>query len=154
MSLQCCCTPAPNLQIRSIVAKEGVRGLYAGYGAFLLRDLPFDAIEFVAYEQLRKAAAKLLERDPNPVEVSVVGAIAGGFTGTRLLPGPSHLHAAVHCVHRYNTFETCTLLCTTLQYAGTSNCVIQPHTMEQMWRRISTAVQSVDLHRRFRQCSS
>jgi hypothetical protein len=58
-----------------------VRGLYAGYGAFLLRDLPFDAIEFVAYEQLRKAAAKMLQRDPNPVEVSLVGAVAGGFTG-------------------------------------------------------------------------
>lgn len=68
-------------QIRAILAKEGVRGLYAGYGAFLLRDLPFDAIEFVAYEQLRKAAAKILQRDPNPVEVSLVGAVAGGFTG-------------------------------------------------------------------------
>lgn len=55
--------------------------MYAGYGAFLLRDLPFDAIEFVAYEQLRKAAAKWLQRDPNPVEVSLVGAAAGGFTG-------------------------------------------------------------------------
>jgi solute carrier family 25 S-adenosylmethionine transporter 26 len=41
------------LQVRSILAKEGFRGLYAGYGAFMLRDLPFDAIEFVAYEQVR-----------------------------------------------------------------------------------------------------
>jgi solute carrier family 25 S-adenosylmethionine transporter 26 len=68
-------------QIRSILAKEGVRGLYAGYGAFLLRDLPFDAVEFVAYEQLRKAAAQFLKREPNPAEVSLVGAVAGGFTG-------------------------------------------------------------------------
>jgi hypothetical protein len=47
--------------VRSILAKEGVRGLYAGYGAFLLRDLPFDAIEFVAYEQVgaaRRGAAR------------------------------------------------------------------------------------------------
>lgn len=73
-------------QIRAILAKEGVRGLYAGYGAFLLRDLPFDAIEFVAYEQLRKAAAKMLQRDPNPVEVSLVGAVAGGFTGETAQP--------------------------------------------------------------------
>lgn len=69
------------MQIRSIVAKEGMRGMYAGYGAFLLRDLPFDAIEFVAYEQLRKAAGKFLQRDPNPVQVPIVGAIAGGSTG-------------------------------------------------------------------------
>ena len=42
---------------RGIVAREGTRGLFAGYGSFLLRDLPFDAIEFVAYEQLKKAYA-------------------------------------------------------------------------------------------------
>ena len=29
--------------------------MYAGYGAFLLRDLPFDAIEFVSYEQVSRA---------------------------------------------------------------------------------------------------
>ena len=41
--------------MRGILAREGGRGLFAGYGSFLLRDLPFDAIEFVAYEQLKKA---------------------------------------------------------------------------------------------------
>ena len=41
--------------VRGIAAQEGVRGLFAGYGSFLLRDLPFDAIEFVAYEQLKKS---------------------------------------------------------------------------------------------------
>ncbi len=40
--------------MRTILGREGLRGLYAGYGAFLLRDLPFDAIEFVAYEQIKK----------------------------------------------------------------------------------------------------
>lgn len=39
--------------VRNILRREGVRGLFAGYGSFLLRDLPFDAIEFVAYEQLK-----------------------------------------------------------------------------------------------------
>uniref|UniRef100_A0A453MHY2 Uncharacterized protein n=1 Tax=Aegilops tauschii subsp. strangulata TaxID=200361 RepID=A0A453MHY2_AEGTS len=39
--------------VRLIVAKEGFRGLFAGYGSFLLRDLPFDAIQFCIYEQLR-----------------------------------------------------------------------------------------------------
>jgi hypothetical protein len=160
-------------QLRTILAKEGVRGLYAGYGAFLLRDLPFDAIEFVAYEQVRlrlvsldwarpapcgrprpsqatsrrlaaggrrrrlaggagngcckapglascvvpacvlsgrlltltpglcaappplpprraqfkQAAKRTLKRDPNAVEVSLIGALAGGFTGeTRHMP--------------------------------------------------------------------
>ncbi|XP_048131620.1 S-adenosylmethionine carrier 1, chloroplastic/mitochondrial-like isoform X1 [Rhodamnia argentea] len=47
--------------VRLIVSKEGFKGLYAGYGSFLLRDLPFDAIQFCIYEQLRlgyKAAWK------------------------------------------------------------------------------------------------
>lgn len=34
--------------LRTIVGTEGRRGIFAGYGSFLLRDLPFDAIEFVA----------------------------------------------------------------------------------------------------------
>ncbi len=41
--------------MRGIIQREGTRGLFAGYGSFLLRDLPFDAIEFVAYEQLKLA---------------------------------------------------------------------------------------------------
>jgi hypothetical protein len=76
-----------SVQVRAILAKEGLRGLYAGYGAFLLRDLPFDAIEFVAYEQLRKAAATFLKRDPNAGEVALVGAAAGGITGAVPLVG-------------------------------------------------------------------
>ncbi|KAL6960342.1 S-adenosylmethionine carrier 1, chloroplastic/mitochondrial, partial [Sarracenia purpurea var. burkii] len=39
--------------VRLIVSREGFKGLYAGYGSFLLRDLPFDAIQFCIYEQLR-----------------------------------------------------------------------------------------------------
>jgi len=61
--------------IRSITKAEGFRGLFAGYGSFLLRDLPFDAIEFVAYEQLKKSyKASLTEvREPNSLETSAIG---------------------------------------------------------------------------------
>ena len=43
--------------LRHIVTKEGrlAAGLFAGFGSFLLRDLPFDAIEFASYEQLKLA---------------------------------------------------------------------------------------------------
>lgn len=51
----------------SLLQVEGWRGLYAGYGSFLLRDLPFDAIEFVAYEQL-KALYKVPSQGPNVFE--------------------------------------------------------------------------------------
>lgn len=55
---------------------EGPRGLFAGYQSFLLRDLPFDAIEFLAYEQLKVAYTRFLkgERAISPVETSVIGA--------------------------------------------------------------------------------
>ena len=41
--------------LKSILLNEGRRGLFAGYGSFLLRDLPFDALEFVSYEQMKKS---------------------------------------------------------------------------------------------------
>ena len=75
--------------LRTIVAKEGARGIFAGYGSFLLRDLPFDAIEFVAYEQLKKSYKTVVlrgERDLNPGEHSVFGAAAGAVTGLVTTP--------------------------------------------------------------------
>ncbi|KAG2484718.1 hypothetical protein HYH03_016465 [Edaphochlamys debaryana] len=72
--------------LRTVMAREGVRGLYAGYGAFLLRDLPFDAIEFVAYEQLKKVYGTAIKRELNPGETSIIGAFAGGFTGVITTP--------------------------------------------------------------------
>ena len=75
--------------LRSILAKEGAKGIFAGYGSFLLRDLPFDAIEFVAYEQMKKnykVMALNNSRDLNPGEVSIVGATAGAFTGLVTTP--------------------------------------------------------------------
>ncbi|EFJ52419.1 hypothetical protein VOLCADRAFT_86841 [Volvox carteri f. nagariensis] len=72
--------------VRTILGREGLRGLYAGYGAFMLRDLPFDAIEFVAYEQIKKAYGMTVRRELHPGETSIVGAIAGGFTGVITTP--------------------------------------------------------------------
>ncbi len=53
-----------------------MRGLYAGYGSFLLRDLPFDAIEFVSYEQLKRAYTVALgnKREVNAAETAAMGA--------------------------------------------------------------------------------
>merc|ERR1712078_692659 len=39
--------------MKTIVKQEGVTGIYAGYKSFLLRDITFDVIEFVSYEQIR-----------------------------------------------------------------------------------------------------
>ena len=56
---------------------EGPRGLFAGYNSFLLRDLPFDAIEFMAYEQLKVAYTRFLngKRKITPQETAVLGTL-------------------------------------------------------------------------------
>lgn len=72
--------------VRLIVAKEGIKGLYAGYGSFLLRDLPFDAIQFCIYEQLRIGYRLAAKRDLKDTENAIIGAIAGSITGALTTP--------------------------------------------------------------------
>nr|XP_016466134.1 PREDICTED: S-adenosylmethionine carrier 1, chloroplastic/mitochondrial-like [Nicotiana tabacum] len=72
--------------VRLIVSKEGFKGLYAGYGSFLLRDLPFDAIQFCIYEQLRIGYKLAAKRDLNDPENAVIGAFAGALTGAITTP--------------------------------------------------------------------
>lgn len=74
--------------VQTIVDKDGPPGLFRGYTAFLLRDLPFDAIEFVAYEQLRLAYMAVVGAGPALAdwENALVGALAGGVTGALTTP--------------------------------------------------------------------
>lgn len=75
--------------LKTIVAREGAKGIFAGYGSFLLRDLPFDAIEFVTYEQLKKGYKSVVlkdSRDLNAGEHSLFGAGAGAATGLVTTP--------------------------------------------------------------------
>ncbi|KAH0695513.1 hypothetical protein KY285_022610 [Solanum tuberosum] len=73
--------------VRLIVSKEGFKGLYAGYGPFLLRDLPFDAIQFCIYEQLRIGYKLAAKRELNDPENAVIGTFADEIndSGTYLL---------------------------------------------------------------------
>ncbi|KAL4451237.1 hypothetical protein ABPG77_009309 [Micractinium sp. CCAP 211/92] len=75
--------------LTTILRTEGRRGIFAGYGSFLLRDLPFDAIEFFAYEAAKSTYQKTVlrgEREMNPAEHSVFGAAAGAVTGLVTTP--------------------------------------------------------------------
>ncbi|KAL2240986.1 UNVERIFIED_CONTAM: S-adenosylmethionine carrier 1, chloroplastic/mitochondrial [Sesamum indicum] len=72
--------------VRLIASKEGFKGLYAGYGSFLLRDLPFDAIQFCLYEQLRIGYKLAAKRDLNDPENAIIGAFAGALTGAITTP--------------------------------------------------------------------
>ncbi|XP_010652871.1 S-adenosylmethionine carrier 1, chloroplastic/mitochondrial isoform X1 [Vitis vinifera] len=72
--------------VRMIVSKEGFKGLYAGYRSFLLRDLPFDAIQFCIYEQMRIGYKLAAKRDLNDPENALIGAFAGALTGAITTP--------------------------------------------------------------------
>ncbi|XP_019153144.1 PREDICTED: S-adenosylmethionine carrier 1, chloroplastic/mitochondrial-like isoform X2 [Ipomoea nil] len=72
--------------VRLIISKEGFRGLFAGYGSFLLRDLPFDAMQFCIYEQLRLGYKLAAKRDLNDSENAMIGAFAGAVTGAVTTP--------------------------------------------------------------------
>jgi solute carrier family 25 (mitochondrial S-adenosylmethionine transporter), member 26 len=70
----------------SILRREGRLGLFAGYGAFLLRDLPFDAVEFWAFDTLKLNYRQAVQRDLNPLEASGCGAVAGAVTAFATTP--------------------------------------------------------------------
>ncbi|OWM91386.1 hypothetical protein CDL15_Pgr017304 [Punica granatum] len=72
--------------VRLILSKEGFKGFYAGYGSFLLRDLPFDAVQFCIYEQLRIGYRVAAQRDLNDPENAIIGAFAGALTGAITTP--------------------------------------------------------------------
>ncbi|CAL5079824.1 unnamed protein product [Urochloa decumbens] len=57
-----------------------------GYGSFLLRDLPFDAIQFCIYEQLRIGYRLAAKRDLKDAENAIIGAFAGAITGALTTP--------------------------------------------------------------------
>ena len=70
------------VQVRTLLRRDGlIRGMYAGYGAFLLRDLPFDAIEFWAFDTLNIRLKAYVNRELNALEQGVCGAVAGAVTG-------------------------------------------------------------------------
>jgi solute carrier family 25 S-adenosylmethionine transporter 26 len=52
----------------------------------LLRDLPFDAIQFCIYEQLRIVCRKLVKRDLVDAETAIIGAASGAITGAVTTP--------------------------------------------------------------------
>ena len=43
--------------VRTIRRVDGVRGFYAGYAPTLARDVPFDALQFMLYEFMKRALA-------------------------------------------------------------------------------------------------
>ena len=82
--------------IADIWATKGlIKGFYAGFGSFVLRDIPFSAIQFPLYEVLKMAEIKFVAQrqgvSENQVEIptilnSINGSIAGATSGLLTTP--------------------------------------------------------------------
>lgn len=70
----------------SLVRAGGVRALYTGYGATLLRNVPSTAVRFVLYEEAKIALAKRGKRRLSHVEHVVAGAVAGSLASAAVTP--------------------------------------------------------------------
>jgi solute carrier family 25 (mitochondrial S-adenosylmethionine transporter), member 26 len=73
--------------VRQIFAKQGARGFFAGYGSLVVRELPFDAIQFPLYELLKKGWAKRTKSGKLDLwQSSLCGSAAGGFAAAVTTP--------------------------------------------------------------------
>jgi solute carrier family 25 protein 39/40 len=74
--------------LRLLVATQGLRGLWNGYTATLLRDVPFSAIYWPLYEQTKASLAPLYPAyGPNSFPVNFAsGGVAGSVASTLTLP--------------------------------------------------------------------
>ncbi|KAL8124298.1 protein MITOFERRINLIKE 1, chloroplastic-like [Apium graveolens] len=70
-----------------IVEKDGVLGLYAGYSATLLRNLPAGVLSYSSFEYLKTAVlSRTKQTDMNPFESVICGALAGAIAATLTTP--------------------------------------------------------------------
>lgn len=73
--------------VRSALRDRGVRGLYAGYGATVVRDVPYTMLEFGSYAAFKRVCRAALRRQKlRPQEEWAMGGLAGGFTGLITTP--------------------------------------------------------------------
>ena len=70
----------------SVMKTQGPRGLYRGWGALAMRDLPFDIIEFPLYEWLKNEWAKRKGDKLAPWQGSLCGSVAGGIAAGLTTP--------------------------------------------------------------------
>ena len=81
-----------------------MKGLFAGYSSFIIRDLPFDALEFVAYEQLKKGYATAAQKHASDVtgwETGVIGEhcaqVQPGWPLSTQVSQPEHVQLCCMC---------------------------------------------------------
>jgi len=72
---------------RLLLASDGWRGLYRGFGSTIAREIPFTALQFPLYEFLKLQLSRKLNRKPLYAhEAAMCGSIAGGVAAALTTP--------------------------------------------------------------------
>ncbi|KAE8901661.1 hypothetical protein PF005_g19428 [Phytophthora fragariae] len=76
--------------LKQVGKEEGIRGLFRGYSALLLRDVPFSFFFFGSYQAITSGAVKALgkesKNDLNPVTILASGGLAGATSWGIMFP--------------------------------------------------------------------
>ncbi|KAI0079510.1 mitochondrial carrier [Panus rudis PR-1116 ss-1] len=72
---------------RLVLANEGIRGFYRGFGITVMREIPFTSLQFPMYELMKLQLSKSLGNRPlHAYEAAVCGSIAGGIAAALTTP--------------------------------------------------------------------
>lgn len=83
--------------LQAIVREEGVAGLYKGFSATLIRDVPEIAIQFTAYEAFRRAVVRRRGEEKLPTyEHLLLGGAAGALAASCTMP-LDYIKTVVQC---------------------------------------------------------
>ncbi|KAJ4977901.1 hypothetical protein NE237_008681 [Protea cynaroides] len=90
------------------LSKDGLKGFFRGTGATLFREVPFYVAGMGLYAESKKVAQQLLNRDLEPWETILVGALSGGLAAvvttpfdvmkTRMMTAPQGLPVSMSIV--------------------------------------------------------
>ncbi|XP_046738684.1 S-adenosylmethionine mitochondrial carrier protein [Diprion similis] len=64
----------------------GIKLLYRGYWSTVLRDTPFSLLQFPLWEYFKHSWSRRVDRELNPWEGAVCGAVAGGISAAATTP--------------------------------------------------------------------
>ncbi|PPR03757.1 hypothetical protein CVT26_005797 [Gymnopilus dilepis] len=72
---------------RLVLANDGIRGFYRGFGITVMREIPFTSLQFPLYEFLKLQLSRKLRRKPLYAhEAAMCGSIAGGVAAALTTP--------------------------------------------------------------------
>lgn len=71
---------------RETLKQDGIKGFYRGYLTTLLREIPFSSIQFPLWELLKLQLKKINNKDCEPWQSALCGAVSGGISAALTTP--------------------------------------------------------------------